>query len=287
VQYHTCLRRKDANAENKLRILRDCVRRWEGAISPDHMSARRKTAEIISLLYQATQGPPPATEAPVLNPTGGVVGKQLVGPLAYKKDPSRPGGGVFVALGDSRKGNFEGVVEGVIINSSDEEREGEESAAKISSPTNDRSFLLSSSTSALSTADDTGDHTASAPAVPRSTSLVNFTPLRREGGESISNVNPAMNTSSSPGNVRVFNVLDVPQAQNMPEQFATADNLFLEGIPGGMFDWTQWDTFFSRFGGQVGENHAGLGFQQRQQQHNNATASDPEKSLDNQNEHYP
>jgi len=42
VQYHTWARRKDEDAAAKLRKLRDTVRRWEGSISPDHMSARRK-----------------------------------------------------------------------------------------------------------------------------------------------------------------------------------------------------------------------------------------------------
>lgn len=42
LQYHTWARQKDAEAAAKLRKLRDCVRRWEGSISPDHMSARRK-----------------------------------------------------------------------------------------------------------------------------------------------------------------------------------------------------------------------------------------------------
>jgi len=42
VQYHTWARRKDEEAASKLRKLRDCVRRWEGSLSPDHMSARRK-----------------------------------------------------------------------------------------------------------------------------------------------------------------------------------------------------------------------------------------------------
>ena len=41
-QYHTWARRKDNDAAAKLRKLRDCVRRWEGSISPDHMSVRRK-----------------------------------------------------------------------------------------------------------------------------------------------------------------------------------------------------------------------------------------------------
>ena len=41
-QYHTFARRQDTEAQNKLKKLRDCIRRWEVAISSDHMSARRK-----------------------------------------------------------------------------------------------------------------------------------------------------------------------------------------------------------------------------------------------------
>ena len=67
--------------------------------------------------------------------------------------------------------------------------------------------------------------------------MVNITPLGNDriGG----NVNPAMNSviSSEPGNVRLMNVLDEPQASNTLEQFAMTDTGFLEGIPGGMFDW--------------------------------------------------
>lgn len=50
-------------------------------------------------------------------------------------------------------------------------------------------------------------------------------------------MNPAMNASSQqPGNVQVMNVLDGPQGGNTLQEFALADG-FLEGIPGGMFDW--------------------------------------------------
>ncbi|KIJ69323.1 hypothetical protein HYDPIDRAFT_172743 [Hydnomerulius pinastri MD-312] len=222
VQYHTWARRQDPEAAAKLRKLRDCVRRWEGSISPDHMSARRKTAEIIALLYEATQGPPlPLDQPPLLNPTGGVKGKQPLGGLEYKKDPSRPGGGVFIAHGEARKGDYEGIPQGTIITSSDEE------------------------------SDERPD-----PPSRRGSSLVNITPLMSGGGlargesaSSFPNMNPALNnvTSQTPGNVQVLNVLDVPQASNTLEQFAMADVGLLEGIPGGMFDWGQWDSFFSRF----------------------------------------
>jgi len=218
VQYHTWARRQDADAAAKLRKLRDCVRRWEGSISPDHMSARRKTAEIIALLYEATQGPPlPLDQPPLLNPTGGVKGKLPLGRLEYKKDPSRPGGGVYIAHGDARQGDYEGIPQGTIITSSDEESDD----------------LLGYRGSSLN--------------------ITRLNAGQAEGDESSSpagfpNMNPALNnvTSQTPGNVQVLNVLDVPQASSTLEQFAMADVGLLEGIPGGMFDWGQWDSFFAR-----------------------------------------
>lgn len=53
MQYHTWARRKDMNAQEKLRKLRDCVRRWEASLQPEHMSTRRKagvTADLKLLL---------------------------------------------------------------------------------------------------------------------------------------------------------------------------------------------------------------------------------------------
>ncbi|KAL4077326.1 fungal-specific transcription factor domain-containing protein [Scleroderma yunnanense] len=209
VQYHTWARRQDSDAALKLRKLRDCVRRWEGAISADHMSARRKTAEIISLLYEATQGPPlPVDKPPLLNPTGGVKGRQPLDGLEYKRDLSRPGGGVFVARGEARKADF-GLPKGTIIISDDESERQRDSG---------------------------------------SSSLVNLRPLtsgNENHGRGDANVNPTLNKifSQSPGNVQIS---DGPQASGTLEQFAMADIGLLEGIPGGMFDWGQWGSFFSR-----------------------------------------
>jgi hypothetical protein len=69
--------------------------------------------------------------------------------------------------------------------------------------------------------------------------MVNLTPLGGRARGNFQNVNPAMNNvnATAPGNVQVMNVLDVPQASGTLEQFAMADTGFLEGIPGGMFDW--------------------------------------------------
>ncbi|KAJ3822072.1 fungal-specific transcription factor domain-containing protein [Lentinula raphanica] len=205
VQYHTFVRRKDAEAEAKLRKLRDCVRRWEKSISPDHMSARRKTAEIMALLYEAIQTPVMPMEAPALNPTGGVKGRQQA-VLDYKPDPTRPGAGVFVARGHT----------------------GSEASV---------SAAVSTSTATKAAASNQPT-TSSGP-------IVNFTPLT---GGGVSNLNPAMNIQTGTSD-RIINTLDTPATVEDLADFAVTDTGFLEGMPNLMFDWGQWDSFFSRFSG--------------------------------------
>lgn len=142
--------------------------------------SRRQAAEIISLLYESTQRPPKSN-----------------------KDPSHPGGGgVFLAHGDARTGDY-GMLKGTL----DEEAEGE-------------SMVPGRITLTINSTD------------PRSTSLLNVGPLTSPmyGG---TNVNPTLN--NMPGQTS-GNVLDDPQASGMLEQFAMANGL-LQGIPGGMFDW--------------------------------------------------
>ncbi|KII88298.1 hypothetical protein PLICRDRAFT_175901 [Plicaturopsis crispa FD-325 SS-3] len=268
VQYHTWARRKDQEAAAKLRVLRDCVRRWEGSISPDHMSARRKTAEIIALLYEATQGPPQPIEAPALNPTGGVTGNQPLRGLTYEKDPSRPGSGVFIAHGKPQEGEYDrNIAPGTVINSPSEDESVRRPAVPASAPsTENHSFFTSSAFAPPLPAPGTSanfNHASERPT--SSSSMVNFTPLGGERGSS--NVNPAMDNVSS-GNVQVMNVLDHPQASNNTlEQFAITDNGFLEGIPGGMFDWGQWDTFFARFNAENGGAGGAAALQQAQREH--------------------
>ncbi|KDQ60931.1 hypothetical protein JAAARDRAFT_31927 [Jaapia argillacea MUCL 33604] len=296
VQYHTWARRKDPEAAAKLRKLRDCVRRWEKSLSPDHMSARRKTAEIISLLYEATQGPA-QLEAPPLNPTGGVKGKQLFEGLNYKKDPSRPGGGVYVAQGKARAGDYSELPPGSVVYS-DEESEGEGSSSGLevshvrTASSHDNTRLSSSSSlppapsdapgvsshwpgtnpaagarpqNDVTTRIGQGGRPSGGPSAPASSSMVNIVPLSGSNtgvggvaGGNFPNLNPAMNDlMSAPrgSNVHVMNVLDMPMPDSSSgalEQFALQDDGFLEGLPGGMFDWGQWDTFFARLAPQVG-----------------------------------
>ncbi|TFK62544.1 hypothetical protein BDN72DRAFT_776954 [Pluteus cervinus] len=311
VQYHTWVRRKDGEAATKLRKLRDCVRRWEGSISPEHMSARRKAAEIIILLYEATQGPQLPIEAPALNPTGGVKSKPPAPDLDYKQDPTRPGGGVFVVHGKGRERDYKDLPAGLVISSSssDEASEGETSTKAVSSSvsgvaaTNDSdpaSFFSSSpfgpplppdriahltnqfntartrpqnpqprlsgpfSTGSNSTSTNAPFATsASMPVVsaqlqaPQSSSpLVKFTPLSPQRD---ANVNPALNgLDVSSGQVQLINTLDGTQGLAGLQELAMMDSGLLEGIPGSMFDWGQWDTYFARFNPQADPSTAAI-----------------------------
>ncbi|KAG6860597.1 hypothetical protein C0995_009487 [Termitomyces sp. Mi166 len=286
VQYHTWARRKDDEAAAKLRKLRDTVRRWEGSISPDHMSARRKTAEIIALLYEATQGPHPTVmEAPPLNPTGGVTVKTPVSGLDYKKDPTRPGGGVFIATGQAaREGDFQGVPAGVVISSSESESNlGERGQALAVSPSSisattalndrDRASLLSTSSSfAPPLPNDTQQNSSSptssnVPPMHRGLSMssaIRSTANNQQGigtgssaspivnftplgrrSGSYSNVNPAMNMQAQPQS----NV----QLMNVLDGPQGQNTLHEFALADNEFlsgiPGSQWDTFFSRFTG--------------------------------------
>jgi hypothetical protein len=171
------------------------------------------------LLYEATQGPPLQMERPALNPTSNVTTRKPppFGGLAYQKDPSWPGGGVFVAHGKA-KGAFPGVAPGVIIEShSDEEDAGEV-----------MSLLLKED-----------GLTRGADGVPPAATHDDGSVVQNGNV----NVNPILNEGGIPEceNVHVMNTLDsAPASTRVLEQLALADNNLLDGIPGGMFDWGAW-----------------------------------------------
>lgn len=252
VQYHTWARRKDDTAVIKLRKLRDAVQRWESSVSPDRTSARRKSAEIISLLYQATQGPHFPLMTSSLEPKGGTGGQQPAR-LEYEKDPTRPSPGVFVARSQAKdldQGDI-ATVEGSANVITEQERTAMvltssafAPSLKIDVPTGARSHQMTPNHIGNG---GTGSVTANQQGqvcTQPMPSIVN------EIEQHLLNMNPAMNTRGEiplDSFVQVMNVLDGPQTGNTLQEFALTDLGFLEGIPGGMFDWGQWDTFFSRF----------------------------------------
>ncbi|KAI0723969.1 fungal-specific transcription factor domain-containing protein [Cerioporus squamosus] len=231
IQYHTYARRQDPEAQMKLKKLRDCVRKWEASHSPEHMSSRRKagrhtsqtspvTAEIIALLYEATQTPQPPSDAPVLNPTGGVKSKPHLPALKFQKDSTRPGGGVFVAKGPVDEKEIKDLPEGTVVTG---EGSGDEAAGRGGSSSARQQLSRQQQAQHQQMQGHTGQQ-----------SMVNFSPL----AGNFPNMNPALNDQlSAPENVQVMNVLDQAHAGNALEQQAMADVGFLEGIPGTMFDW--------------------------------------------------
>jgi hypothetical protein len=214
--------------------------------------------------------------------------------LNYRRDPSRPGGGVFVATGKARADYSTGDLAGTVENGSESEASSEAGGAEDgAAPTAERE---SESTPVAAAAQLTQGAGTPMVASPKN-GVAGFGPLAAGGfpGGAFPNVNPAMNTvpATQQGHVQVMNVLDVPTnaAGNTLQQFAMADTGFLEGIPDiGMFDWGafllrsvilgahdadrrryvlfsfflvflgQWDSFFARFptGGEGGGQFGGF-----------------------------
>ena len=163
-------------------------------------------------------------ERPALNPTSNVTTRKPppLGGLAYQKDSSWPGGGVFVAHGKA-KGAFPGLAPGLIIESnSDEEDQGEVMSVLFKE---DR-LMWGTDGAPPAGAHDTesGGQMSS-----MQDGNVNVNPVLNEGGR------------LECENVHVMNTLDSGTASTRAlEQLALADNNLLDGIPGGMFDWGAW-----------------------------------------------
>jgi len=172
-------------------------------------------------------------ETPALNPTGGVKAKPPV-MLDYRKDPTRPGGGVFIAHDQGNTAEqLKDVPEGVVISAGDGD-EDDDAAGSVDGEGEPEQQQL--------TEQQRVQHTQEQQRLQSSAPLVNMTPLSvGDGrGSQYSNVNPAMNlqaAQTAPSNVQVMNILDSSQSGSTITDLAMADTGFLEGIPGGMFDW--------------------------------------------------
>lgn len=167
----------------------------------------------------------------------------------------------------------------------DHEEKGGRGETRIIPPKSSTSSMQTGSGPNMIANPGMGSNSSSTPNAP----MVTFTPLNVGGsagrGSQNYNVNPAMNMQGSQnGNVQVMNMLDASQSGSSMADLALADNGFLEGLPGGMFDWSetilplpfllelmenildQWDTFFSRFSGQGANIPPGFNAPQGQQQ---------------------
>ena len=205
---------------------------------------------------------------PALNPTSGVRGKPpLTDSLVFKKDPSRPGGGVFVAHTKPKDGEVdEHLPEGTIISGDGNEGEtpavavlgggsGDNLAASSVSPSGYPAW--SSASSARRSGQGQQPPQPQVPSQQQPEQMQQDAPMVQypHSDGSFSNVNPVLNDPSLPGNVQVMNVLDVPQASNTLEQFAIADTAFMEGIPTSMFEWSEWHRRLSLCRFTVADDH--------------------------------
>ena len=192
-------------------------------------------------------------EPAALNPTGGVTGKEAPS-LDFRKDPTRPGGGVYVAQG-ARASDFKDLPAGTVINELDGAAATPSSAT--STDRTDRNFTFSPS--------------SFVPTLPSNNAGLSTQQMDYALGVP-SNVNPAMNGAAVGGpSVQVLNTLE--GSPSSLAEFQQADS-FLDGLPGGMFDWgesirgffpsgagtqrdaiDQWGTFFAR----LNNEDAGMG----------------------------
>lgn len=182
-------------------------------------------------------------EAPALNPTGGVTVKQPLGGLVFRKDPTRPGGGVFIARDTTNEAVDKHLPQGTIINERSAEGEALASSYDYQRP-NAMAWTLEGTSSQQHQQQQQHHSHPQHPQQQQGQSIVNYAPL----GANFPNVNPAMNTQGvgqqqhmaiPPGHVQVLNLLDQPQGGNALEQLAIADAGFLEGMPSTIFDWGQ------------------------------------------------
>lgn len=173
----------------------------------------------------------------------------------FQKDPSRPGGGVFVATMKPKESQVEGVPEGTII--SDEGHQGEAPAPAVSGvrARNDPALSLPSASSMPgyawpSSIAGSSQHGQAQLAQqqqqqhpqPQGAQMVSYLPP--DGSHS--NVNPMLNDSYGSGNVQVLNVLDVPQASNnFMEQMMAAGGGILDGLPDGVGMFVEFSASFT------------------------------------------
>ncbi|KDQ18055.1 hypothetical protein BOTBODRAFT_155106 [Botryobasidium botryosum FD-172 SS1] len=251
VEYHTHARRRDPDSLISLQSLRDCVQRWEAAIEPGHMSSRRKTSEIISLLFEASQShnaPEPAT----LNPTVGVNLRSFQnGNYQFRKDPSRPGGGIWVAS-EQIVQSHKDVPKGTFLLQTELEDEEKGKGESNSRQKTD----VEMAPPAGEEGSKPGEASGILNIAPLGQGLINGSGMVDHDGASgeigsggmplSANVNPSIAEARMQPGVQVLNTLDQPTSSVMFGQFAGAEHGLLDGIPGSMFDWDQWETFFTR-----------------------------------------
>jgi len=181
------------------------------------------------------------------------------GNYQFRKDPSRPGGGIWVAS-EQIVQSHKDLPKGTFLLQTELEKEekekgkegGDSNTAQKEPATGD----VEMAPPAGEEADKAGDASRILNIAPLGHGLINGSGMvdpGAAGGEIGSggmplsaNVNPSIAEARMQPGVQVLNTLDQPTSSVMFGQFAGAEHGLLDGIPGSMFDWDQWETFFTR-----------------------------------------
>ncbi|CED82542.1 Zn(2)-C6 fungal-type DNA-binding domain [Phaffia rhodozyma] len=294
IQYHTWARRKDPAALEALKTLSGTCRRWETAVQPEHMSIRRRTVEVMSLLYNAAlhahsphargrgsfgnhgQHPHQANNKR-LNPTHGVRNNRpdLHEAVSFKADRSLPGGGVFMAADALKKQLDEsGVLQGTIEPSDRPSPAG---------GSRSESVRISGQEQEPNGVDfgvlGTGSGWNFNPDI-KTGNLVGFVPpMPTPGLPSLTIENGMVSGSSSGSGQSPDSGLGMGSGTNMEMRLGQAhrtgsgeaesglqgtpssnwsDEFLVSGVPNQMFDWPSWDSFFSQFSAETAQSASPL-----------------------------
>ncbi|GHJ88873.1 hypothetical protein NliqN6_5275 [Naganishia liquefaciens] len=254
IQYHTWVRRREERSLKALETLRNIVQRWEAALQPDHMSIRRKTIEVMTLLYEAAKKAHKddlQINSSALNPTTGVKRRHpdMLKKIVWRPDPNQPSHGVFVATDlDPNSELLSDLAPNTLITGTqDPSPKDSQQPANGNTQTQTGAAAANVGTQPINqwanAGGPNGENVTYLHLDPALTYLPDMPELPAPTGE-------AYDTAM------LLNMFDQPGNQSNLNQAALVDQNMLEGLPTG-FDWNAWDTYFNRFDGlstQMGEN---------------------------------
>ncbi|KAJ9119172.1 hypothetical protein QFC22_003664 [Naganishia vaughanmartiniae] len=280
IQYHTWVRRREDSSLRALETLRNIVQRWEAALQPDHMSIRRKTIEVMTLLYEAAKKAHKddlQINSSALNPTTGVKRRHpdMLRKIVWRPDPNQPSHGVFVATDlDPNSELLTDLAPNTLITGTQDPSPRDPANAPQSMQQLQHGLAVGSMSA----------QPISQWSNPEATNGENVTYLHLDPAltylPDMSEIPPS--TGEAYDTAMLLNMFDqavsrflaflsagaqsqspsLPQGnQSTVTQAALVDQNMLEGLPTG-FDWNAWDTYFNRFDGlstQMAENGTNLG----------------------------
>ncbi|EJU05565.1 hypothetical protein DACRYDRAFT_20007 [Dacryopinax primogenitus] len=244
--FQTWTRRMDVQAAESLRNLRDATQGCENALGTEQQKSRRKTSELISLLYEATQGAAEKGEKAILNPTAGVALREQPTPMVFKRDSSRPGGGVYVLDKAADLQKHKDLPPGTFLV---EERAPARPADDNTSPSSQQSGHAGPSIT-MNPASYAGDTAAQLDFIGAYMNpMPNMNMVSQQTAVNIvtgmENLNPILAMSDeSAQQVTLINTLgqDLSEFGNV----AIGDASLFSGLPGNMANWAEdWGVYFS------------------------------------------